>query len=168
MKTKRNVLVVGVVMIALAVGLLTMLNGNKIEKSLKEAPTFYIFGYDSTTQPIALNEDYSDEVVTWNPVSIGIILNTDMGKFTAIYDGLDSKLTFVEELGSDGVISSHFVKNEGINVKENSLLKTYLDSKGLNDQDFLNYIEDLYQSNNLKSKYDTYKLKFSKYIQSQN
>lgn len=159
-----------VVIVAVVVGYFTLFQGDassKIKKSLKGDATFYISGYDKKTEAIALADDFKDETVTWNPVSVAVVLPTQKVQFTAIFDGLEGKLENVEEKGADGLIVSHFVNNSVIRVESGSNLETYLKATGVDAKDFASTIENLFKENNLRAKYDVYKAKFSTYLQAQ-
>ena len=170
MNKKKYGIGIIVVIVAVVVGYFTLFQGDassKVKKSLTNDATFVIFGYDNKTDAIALTEDFKDETVKWNPVSVGIVLPTKKVQFTAIFDGLEGKLEFVEEKGADGLIVSHFVNDSVIRVEPGSNLETYLKDTHIEAKDFATYAEKLFKENKLRSKFDSYKLKFSQYIESQ-
>lgn len=166
---KRNIFIaIAVVAVVALIGTYVVLSSNpnsKIEKSLVSQTTFNIFGYDNKSEPQALNEEVNVDVLDWNPESIAINLETKNLSIKAIYDGLDAKLQFVEVMGEDGLIVSHFVNKDIINVEEGSLLDTYFKSLKIDQKDFVAYVNNLFNENELKAKFDKYKSAFAGYIE---
>lgn len=165
MKKKTGLIIAITLAVALIIGAYGFLSSkpqNKIEKTLTRDTQFYIFGYDNQTDLMPLNEEVVVDKLEWNPESVGLVFETNNGTITAIFDGLEAKLQFIEMNDANGNILSHFVFNNTIKMEEGSPLKAYLEDIKVNEIDFIEYIETTFNDNNLRKKFDAYKIAFSK------
>lgn len=168
MKKRSIVIAISVIAVVALIGSYIFVStrpNSKIVKTLVSQPTFNIFGYDNQSEEKALNEEVNVDVLEWNPESIAINFNTKDLSIKAIYDGLEAKLQFVEVMGTDGLIVSHFVNKDKITIEEGSLLDAYFKSLKIDQEDFVTYVNELFNENQLRSKFNKYKSAFAGYIE---
>lgn len=162
---KKKMIIASTIVVVLGIVMTyVLLNANpkaKIAKSLNSETQFYVFGYDNKTEMMNLNAKVSVDELEWNPESIAVVLDTQMGPVTAIYDGLEAKLQFIEVVGEDGVIVSHFVFNNTIKNLETSGLQDYLNKTKITEKEFVDYLNALFVENGLRAKFDAYKSAFA-------